>query len=183
MTILATGGWSNSLLLLSNSPWFLLLWLILTASLACLVRGSLNFLVMFIFTFISSSPCSLCLCFYNSLLGLLFLKSAKCSAPLILAEREDSPSYIFTFPYSRQVSQSSLYPTLFELQGNLRFSDFSDSQMKHFFFSHFGLRKGSFCTKKWFNSVPPFSTICILFLLNLFNSSSRCFNYFDYRDK
>jgi hypothetical protein len=46
----------------------------------------------------------------------------KCSVPQIIAEREDSPSYTLTCPLSRQVSQSSLYPTLFELQGYLRFS-------------------------------------------------------------
>ena len=38
----------------------------------------------------------------------------------MLSPPDPSPSYTLTFPMSRQVSQSSLYPTLFELQGNFR---------------------------------------------------------------
>ena len=68
-----------------SSLLFLFVMLILTASFACLVNGSLNFWVIFIFIFISSSWCSFNFCFSSSLFDLLLFKSTKSSAPRIMA--------------------------------------------------------------------------------------------------
>ena len=88
--ILGIAGWLNSLLLFNSSVLFRLF--IRTASFACLVRGSLNFLLIFIFICISSSLWAISLCLNITLFDFFCLKSFQCSPPLILAEREVSPS-------------------------------------------------------------------------------------------
>ena len=107
--ILAMGGWLNSFLLFNSSCFFLLE--ILTASLACLVSGSLYLLVISILILISSPSWSLLLCLNRALSPLPFLNWLRCSAALVLAERAVSPSYTLSSPLSSQVSQISLYPT------------------------------------------------------------------------
>ena len=99
-----------------------------------------------------------------------------CSAPRILEERDDSPSYTLVFPFSIQVSHSIFYPTLSELHWNFIYWEVSDLQIKHFFRSHFNIGKGSFLTKKFFSWTPPSSTILILVILFLLISCSLCLN-------
>ena len=119
--ILAMGGWLNSVLLFNSSCFFL--FEILTASLACLVSGSLNLSVISILNFMSSPSWSLTLCLCRALSPLPFLNWLRCSAALVLAERAVSPSYTLSSPLSSQVSQISLYPTLLVRQGILNFSE------------------------------------------------------------
>ena len=88
--ILAMGGWLNSFLLFNNSCFFR--FEILTASLAWRVNGSLNLLVISILNLISSPLWSLLLCLNMALSPLPLLNWLICSDPLVLAERDVSPS-------------------------------------------------------------------------------------------
>ena len=109
------GGWLNWLLLFKISDF--LQFLILTASLACLVKASLKSPVISILNEIfSSSGCSKILCLYNILFSFLFLNPARCSFPLNLAEREVSPSYTLLISFDLHISQVQRYPTLLVLQ-------------------------------------------------------------------
>ena len=81
--ILVMGGWLNSFLLFKISLFFLPD--ILTASSACLVRGSRNLLVISILNVISSSLWSFCLCLNSALSSLPLRNWLKCSAPLTRA--------------------------------------------------------------------------------------------------
>ena len=76
-----------------------------------------------------------------------FLKSSRCSASRIRADRPVSPSYTLLIFLSLQVTQSHLYPTLFVLQGIFTSSE-SITILSlclyrgHVFCTHFDFLKG-----------------------------------------
>ena len=175
MTTLQRGGWLNSDLLLSIS-WLGLL-KILTASFACLVMASLNFWVISILNLTFSSWWSVILCLKSTLLSFSFSRSFKCAAPRILADRPVSPSYTFVIFLSLHVTQSHLYPTLLVLQGILTSVETTSihSLSVHrgqVFCAQCDFLNGFFDPKMSLIFRPPFSSIFILSLLFLFNSSS-----------
>ena len=156
--ILAIGAELNSHLLLRESIGFVL-W-ILTDSFAWRVRASLKTPVIFISNWGSSFGWSNSLCLYRALFSSLFFNLLTCSAPRILADLEDSPSYTLFMFLSLQVLHLHWYPTFLVLQGY--FGVFSLFVHKaHFFSLHFSFLNGFLLVRIVSILTPPVSTILI----------------------
>ena len=118
--ILQIGGWLNSafeLIILALSVGFE----ILTPSLACRVRGSLDLLSILNsnLTCFLDKGWSNSACFNKGLKGFLLIACLTCSMHLVTAGRPVSPSYRELLPSSLHNLQSIMYPTPVVVQGYL----------------------------------------------------------------
>ena len=114
-----------------------------------------------------SLPWSVVLCLHMALSSLPLVKSLQCSAALVRAEQEPSPSYTFEIPWSSHISQTNLYPTFLEMHGILFWFLKSFLQIMYFFMLQFS-GGNEFSTQRIsLICTPPTSMnfiLCLLFI-------------------